>query len=650
MNMLQSIREKTSGWIATIVLGLVIITMAFFGIESYLTPEVDTYVAKIEGPAKFLGFGEQTGEVSQDEFRKRFDQVRQQQREAQGEAFDPAVFEKIENKRLVLDQLVDEKLLSLVAERDGVVLPKSAVQKQIMQIDAFKVAGRFDANQYQLALKSQNLTPQQFEQLVRADLTQQLLPNELAVSAFAGDDELDAYVRLSKQTRDIRFLEIPPPALAAPPPTDAELKAWYDAHASKYRSVEKVAIEYVELSAADLPVATVADEASLRERYESVKSRFGSVEQRLASHILIKVDEKASPAQAAAAQAKAQELAAKARLPGADFAALASANSDDVGSKDVGGDLGPVDKGIFGDAFDKAFFALKPGQVSDPVRLPDGWHVLLLREVLPGNAKSFEEVRPELEAEYLESERERVYNDISGKLVDKIYADPSALAPAAEELKLPVNRTGLFSREAGEGIAALEPVRKAAFNDPQKLDRQVSDPVEIEPNHMIVLHVIDYQPAAPLPLAGIRDRVMADAVADRLARASKARAEALLARALKGESLDALATEAGRPVADVPAVTRQAPNPQLAPLIVEAFRLPRPVAGKVQVGLAKLAPDRYALVTVSAVTDGDLSGLDSATRANLKDQLAKARGALDARAFIEALRKQYTIKIAEDRL
>ena len=648
--MLQSIREKTSGVIAFIILGLVIITMLFFGIESYMSAKVETYAARVEGPAKFLGFGKQVREVGTDEFRKRFEQARQQQRQAQGEAFDSAAFEKMDNKRLVLDQLVDEALLSMAAERDGLVMTKSAVQKEIMKIDAFNVAGRFDPNQYKLVLQSQNMTPKQFEELVRGDLIRQTVPSQLAASQFAGDAELEAFLRISRQTRDIRFLEIPPDSSAAKAPSEAELKSWYDSHAAQYRSPEKVAIEYVEINAETLPVSTVADEASLRERYDAVKSKYGAAEQRMASHILVQVDEKAPAAQDAAALARARDIAAKARLPGADFAALAAANSDDVGSKDSGGDLGPVEKGVFGDAFDKAFLALQPGQVSDPVRLPDGWHVLLFREMIPGSAKSFEEVRPELEAEYLESERERAFNDISGRLVDKIYADPSELAPAAAELKLPVNRTGLFSRNAGEGIAALEPVRKAAFEDGQKIDRQVSDTIEIGSNHVVVLHVIDVQPAATLPLAGIRDRVMADLMADRLAKASKARAEALLARALKGETLDALAFEVGRPVSDVPGVTRQAPNPQLAPLIDEAFRLPRPVAGKIDVGLARLTPDRHALITISKVTDGDLSTLDAATRAGLKEQLAKARGAVDARSYVDALRKQYTVRIAEDRL
>lgn len=648
--MLQSIREKTSGWVASVVLGLVILTMAFFGIESYITAKVETYVAKISGPAKFLMFGKQVREISQDEFRKRFEQARQQQRQTQGKEFDSAAFEKVDNKRLVLDQLLDEALLSLVAQRDGLVLSKSAVQKEIMKQQAFQVGGRFDANQYRLALQSQNMTPKQFEQLVSADLLQQTIPEQLAASGFAGDAELDAFLKLSKQTRDIRFLDIPPPPVAPLPPSEAELKAWYDAHPAMYRSPEKVAVEYVELNAAQMPVQTVADEASLRERYESTKSKYGALEQRMASHILVKLDAKTTPAQVAAAQAKATGLAAKARLPGADFAALARANSDDVGSKDAGGDLGPVAKGVFGDAFDKAFYALQPGQVSDPVRLPDGFHVLQYRELLAGTTKPFEEVRAQLEAEYLESDRERVFNDLSGKLIDKTYADPSELVSAAKELGLPVNRSTLFSRNAGDGVAALEPVRKAAFNDAQKLDRQVSDPVEIEPNHVIVLRVIDHQAAAPLPLATIRDRVLADLVSDRVAKATKSRAGALLARAQKGETLDALAPEVGRPVSDVPKVTRQAPSPQLAPLVDAAFRLPRPVAGKTAVALVRLAADRYALVIVVTVADGDLTGLDAATRAGLKKQLAQARGAMDARAFTKGLRAHYKIEIAEDRL
>ena len=118
--MLQKIRDKSSGWIAKLVLFLVILVMALFGLEQYLAPKVENYAAKVVSPGKFLGFGERSVEVSVDEFRRRFDQIRQQERARQGEAFDAAAFESPENKRRILDQLVDEAVMQLGAERAGV--------------------------------------------------------------------------------------------------------------------------------------------------------------------------------------------------------------------------------------------------------------------------------------------------------------------------------------------------------------------------------------------------------------------------------------------------------------------------------------------------------------------------------------------------
>jgi peptidyl-prolyl cis-trans isomerase D len=649
--MLQSIREKTSGWIAGIILGAVILTMAFFGIESYVVGKVETWVAKIEGPARFLGFGGQEKVIEANDFRQRFDRTRAAMREEQGEAFDASAFESMQSKREVLDQLVDEALLDLLAEKEGIKVAPAAIRKAIMERPEFQVGGRFDVKQYQLLLTNQQMTPRQFETLVAADLLRQMLPQQLLETGFSSEAEIADYLRATRQTRDLRLLELQPVMPAAGLPTDAEIKAWYDAHAAQYRSPERVAIEYVELNAAAMPVTSVADEATLRERYESVKSRFGTVDQRIASHILVRLDEKATPAQVAAAQAKANALAAQARQPGADFAAIAKANSDDLGSRDAGGDLGPVEKGTFGDAFDEAFFALQPGQVSDPVRLPDGFHVIWFRELIPGSAKTFEEVRPELEAEYLEQERERAYTDLAGKLTDRIYQSPTSLAPAAKELGLTVQKTAPFSRTAGDGVAALPKVREAAFEDAQKNGRQVSDPIEIEPNHSIVLRVVDVQPAAALPLATVRDRIVTDIITDRVAKASKAQADALLARLAKGETLDAVAASLGLTVSDQAGVPRQAPNPQLSPIVDQAFRLPRPVAGKTPpAGAVKLPDGRYLLVVVTAVKDGDPSTVDAALREQLRTQIGRARGLVEARAFMRNLRKEYKVTVAEDRL
>ena len=647
--MLQSIREKTSGWIATVILGMFAVGMLFFGIQGYITPKVETYAAKVESAPAFWIFGKKTREVSVDDFHRRFEQVRQQQRTAQGEAFDPVAFEKADNKRLVLDRLIDEAVLELVAEREGLVVSTAQVQKTIADLPAFQVAGKFDKDRYLQALQLQRMTTSSFERLVRSSLLQQQLPDEIAASAMFGDAELDSFLRLSGQTRHVRFLEVPPPTEPVAPPTDAEIKAWYDAHQSSYRTPETVSIDYIELQGADLPIPAPPTEKELRERYASEITRFGTPDQRLISHILVAVPADAPAAAWTAAQAKAKAIADRARAPGADFAALARELSEDVGTKADGGDLGDVD--ALGDAtFTSAVASMQPLQVSDPVRSSAGWHVIQYRELVKGSAKPFEEVRPQLENEAAESERERAFNDASGALVDAIYATPASLAKVAEKAKLPVRKASNFSAAEGTGIAALPMVRKVAFEDDQKLERQVSDPIEIDAEHVVVLQVTDYKQAAVQPLAQVHDRVVGDITADRVAKATQARADALLKRLQGGETLDALATEVGRTVADVPAMGRQPPGPQFAKLVDAAFALPRPAEGKSESAIATMGSGEKALVVVDSVKDGDVKALDAKARADLLTQITAARGNEDARAFIMALRKQYKITVAEDRL
>jgi peptidyl-prolyl cis-trans isomerase D len=645
--MLQNIREKK--WIAFAILVPVIITMAFFGIDSYFSTRIDTYAAKITGPAKFGIWGAQEREISQDEFRRRYEQTRVQERERQGEAFSSEAFESLDNKRDVLDGMVDEVLLDMVAERDGITVGEAQVAEQLKDLPEFQTNGVYSVDQYRLALAGRGQTHAQFMAAMRADLARRTIPSQIVSSAIASSAELEAFLALSQQTRDLSLVDLPTPALPPEPVTDEQLKAWYDGHASNYRSEETVAIEYVEIDGAALPEPAIADEAALRGLYDSLKARFVTEPTRVAAHILVAAPADADAATDAAARERAVALAAKARAAGADFAAIASESSEDLGSKAEGGLLGTIAEGDIGPEFEAALFALtEAGQVTDPVRTPAGWHVIQLRELTPGTGRPFEEVRAELEAEFAANERERVFSEISGGFVERIFKDPTALGPAAEAMGLKVSRSQPFTQRQGEGIAAIPQVRAAAFADAQKNERQVSDAIEIGPNHVVVLLVVDHKPEAPLAFETVRDRVLSDFNGDRLAKASKAQAEALLKRAQAGESLDALATEFGRTVALLPATGRRA---QLPPGILDvAFRLATPEAGKSSVAVAEIAPDRHALVAVTAVTAGDLATLDDSTRTMLLEQFAQARGVVEYQDYIKSLRRQYAVKVAEERL
>ena len=630
------------------ILGLVIITMAFFGVESYFSPKIETYSAKIEGPAKFWIWGKQVREIPQDRFQRRFEQARQAERNRQGEAFDSARFEAIESKREVLDRLIDEEVMAMAAERDGITIGEAEVAAELKQMEEFQVNGQYSADQYRLGLASRGLTHGQFMATVAADMASRTMPGEVAATGLATDAELEAYLTLARQERDLELIDLPTPS-APEAPTDEELKAWYDSHGDRYTKPEQVAVEYVEIDGATLEVPTVVDEQTLRQRYDEQRSRYVTEPVRTAAHILVSVPADADEAEVEAARERAQALADQAREPGADFATLARENSDDIGSKADGGMLGPIEAGVFEGPFQDALFGLdEVGQVTDPARTPEGWHVIQLADLEPGSERSFDEVRGEIEAEYLATERDRVYSDLGNRLIERIYRDPTALAPAAEEVGLEVKRTALFARDAGEGIAAMPEVRQAAFADAQRVDRQVSDAVEIGPNHLVVLHVVEVEPAALIPLEDVRDRVRADLVADSLSKASQAQAEALLERARAGESFADLASEVGRTVAELPAVTRQS---QLPPaLLEEAFRLSEPTEDAPSVGMVRLGADRHALVRVTEVRDGEVGELDDATRDALRQQLAQARAVVEAEAYVRALRRQYTVTVAEDRL
>jgi peptidyl-prolyl cis-trans isomerase D len=647
--MLQNIRDKTGGWIATIILGIVIIPLAFLGLGDYIVPKVDDFAAKIETPPTLLWFGKKAEVVSTQEFRTRFDQVRAQQREAEGEAFDAAAFEGKDNKRLVLDRLVDEKVLEMAAGRAGVVVSAEQVRKEIAAIELFRVDGKFDKERYVSMLGAQGYTPDSFEREVRSTLVRRSLLGQLVESGLFGKEELEQFLRLSGQTRHVRFLEVPAPTDPVPPPSEAEIKAWYDAHAADYRTEETVAIEYLELQGSDLPVTAVPDEATLRAKYQSEITRFGSAEQRLVSHILVAVPAEADAAAWTAAQTKAKGIAERARAAGADFAKLAAELSDDLVTKVDGGDLGDVGE-VGNDEFVAAVAKLQPGQITDPVRSPSGWHVLQYRELVPGSAKPFEEVRAQLEAEVVESEREHAFNDASSKLYDAINASPASLKAVAAKSGLKIQRTAAFTAGNGPGVAALSEVRAAAFEDEQKLERQVSDPIDLATDHVVVLQVVDHTPAATQPLTAVRDRVVNDITSDRLAKAAQARAEALLARVKGGESIDAIATELGGTVNEQPAMRRDPPGPAFKELFDAVFGTPRPAEGKPEAVIARMPTGGYALATVVSVTEGDLAQLDDATREMLHTQGAAARGDLEARAYVQALRKQFEITIREDNL
>ena len=632
----KTLHEKFSGPVAKVVLGIIgVVFGGFFGIPAYNSINA-SYVAKVDGH-----------EISQQDFRERYDAYRAQMQRMMGAQFDALAFDKPERKREVLDQMINEQLILDANDKLGTMLPAKRVFDEIASYPAFQVDGKFDKDQYRNLLANQRKSPAQFEDNVRRDLELRELMGQLGQNAVVTEADVDGYLRLRDQTRDFRWIKLDKPTSDAKV-ADADIETYYKAHGDEFMTPEKVSLDYVELDAAKMALDIKADDAALKQRYEDQKSHFVSPEQRLTSHILVKVDKNADAAAQKAALEKAQAIATQAKSA-KDFAALAKADSEDLGSKAQGGDLGWLDKGVTDPAFEAALFALKKGEISDPVKSDEGYHIIQLRDVRVEKVRSFDEVKAELAKQYLEGERDRQYSEISGKLTDAIYQDPTSLAPAAKALGLTVQKTGLFARTGGEGIAANPAVAKAAFSNSVLVEGNSSDPVELSPNHIVVMHVDQHEKSVPEALDQVREDIRKKLSDQLVSKQAHEQADALYARLQKGESLDKLATELKLKPTDEKDIGRNAAKLD-GKLVNELFKLSRPQADKPATSEVTLANDVYALVSLDAVKDGDPSKLDAKTREAARNQLRQGVGSEAVHGFVDSLRKNAKIEVAEDRM
>ena len=658
--MLQTLREKMSGWIAIVIVALLAIPFAFFGMEQYLFQSNANYAAKVESPPSWWRTAPdwwlvrklawKSAEVSPEDFRRAFESERQRRREAEGERFDARGFESPESKREVLEALVDQKVLQLAAARDGMVVGDDAVREAIQEIPGFLVDGKFDTQRYQLALQAQGWSPQGFQELVREGLQQALLRDQVAQSAFITSTESTRMMRLLSETRDVSFALLPAPTPDTGAVTAKEIQDWFNAHRSELRAPERVTLEYVDIDGNTLPAPAAPDDATLQRRYEQEKARFVEPEQRLVSHILVPVAAGADTAAEKAGEDKARQIATQARAVGADFAALAKANPGDPGSAANGGDLGWIRRdGSMVKPFEDAVFAAQAGTVSDPVKSEFGWHVIQLREVKAGQQVPFENVREALVQEQVQADRERAFNDVVSGVIDEVNKNPTELAAAAKRANLAVQTAGPIARGEGAGVVADPAFQRAAFAEGLMQDGTVSDPIEIAPNRNVLIRVSRHEPARELTVGESRDRIIAAIRQERAGKRVEADAAAIVEQVVKGESLQAIAAARSLVAQDVPGLPRGAPVPDRA--ASEAyFAAPVPAAGKGSPGKVQLADGSVLVFNVTKVTPGNPEDASDEERDMLKQQLGALAGREDADTLLRTLRQQMKVSVVESKL
>ncbi|MEJ2534344.1 MAG: SurA N-terminal domain-containing protein, partial [Gammaproteobacteria bacterium] len=495
--MLQSIRDRLTGILAFVVLGILVIPFAFVGVNSYFGSGTGNLVALVNDE-----------EITFNQFNQSFLDYRRRMQAQLGEAFDPDEYSSEIARREHLDQMIDEVILRQTADSLGFSVSDERLAEEIRNIPAFQVDGQFSPEVYQARLTSIGQTPKQFQNLMRADIAVTQLPGGISRSSFSTSRELDEFVAMSRQKRSFRYISVPADDAAVTDEfTEEELQTAYEENRELFRTPEQVVIEYLELSPDNIDTGGDPGDDVLRALFEEQKQRFVTPEQRRVSHVLVEVTPDSDAVTIETARQEAEAIAERARA-GEDFAALAEELSDDLGSASVGGDLGFIEPGVMVEAFEDAAYELSlENPVSDPVQTGFGWHVIKLTDLRESSGQTFEEARQTLLDEWRDEQIEREFLDLADRMVDVVYEDPTTLEAAALDLGLEIQQAGPFSRGGGEGVAADPDVVEAAFSDLVLLQGSVSDPVDLGPNHMIMLRVLEHEPSAIQPLDEVRDQV-----------------------------------------------------------------------------------------------------------------------------------------------
>ncbi|MEJ2386705.1 MAG: SurA N-terminal domain-containing protein [Chromatiaceae bacterium] len=607
-------RERAQGWIAWAIVVLISIPFALWGIQSFLGIGGEPVVASVNGV-----------DITQRAFDYKYREVRAQLRERLGAAYRPGLFDEKTLRAKVLDQMIRDNLLLQVSHDMGLRASDQEVRALIVANPAFQKDGRFDDATYQRALRLRGMRPPEFENGLRQQIVSTQLGRAVVASAFVTGKELDQAIRLQGQERNISYFIVPKDRFKTDGKlTDQQIDAYYRAHQARFKVPERVKLQYLLLNAASMAPKETPSEDDLRQLYESEIDRFTQPERRNVRHILITVDPNADAAKAEAA--KARIIAIRKRIEsGADFAEVAKEVSEDPGSAAQGGDLGFIEKGLMDPAFDQAAFALKQGQLSEPVRTRFGYHLIEVTKIDPVKVKPFAEVKDQLLAQAKKRQLEGAYYDLAEKLANLTFESPDSLEPAAKALGLEVQTTGWIERGGGKGIFASPKVIAAAFSDDVLEDRHNSEVIEPERNaqESIVLRLVDHEDATVKPLEAVREQVVANLHDQEATEAAKAAAGKLTEQLRAGGKMTQVAS--GYELKQPGLVTRTKADIPSA-VLERAFRLPRPQEDRPTYGSALLAHGDVAVVGVTGVVDGSPSALGQAARDQEGRELAQAIG------------------------
>ena len=488
---------------------LIFPSFVLFGVERYNSMNKGgPAVAKVDGH-------EITETELEAEHRRQSDLLRQRM-----PTLDPKLLDSPQARYGTLERMVRERVLAAAAAKDKLGTTDQRLARELQSNEVIASLrgpdGKLDMERYKQLVGAQGMTPQTFEDSVRADLASRQVLNGITASALASPAQAAVALDAFFGKREIQVARFDAADYAAKvTPTPADIEAFYKANPQMFQAPEQANIEYVVLDLDSVKKGLTVNEQDLKTYYDQNAPR---LEERRASHILIPVSKDASAADKEKAKAKAQALYEQVKKAPDTFAEVARKESQDPGSAPNGGDLDYFSRGAMTKPFEDAVFSMKKGDISPPIETEFGWHIIKLTDV---RGKSFEQMRPELEAQLVKQQAQRKFAETAEAFNNAVYEAADGFKSVADRFKLEVKTAANVQRTPGPNAKGplANPKLLASLFSPDSIEKKRNtEAVETAPNQLVSARIVQYSPARTLPLADVQDaarqRVVAAKAAD----------------------------------------------------------------------------------------------------------------------------------------
>jgi len=621
--MLRGIHKASSTWLGkgvlAVIMGFLVISFAIWGIGDI-----------------FRGFGQNSAitvagtEISLEQFREYYtDQLRQLSRRA-GRAITPDQVRALGLDRQIIGRLVAETTLDHQAKVMGLGISNAEIAERITSDPNFRGPnGQFDRARFEELIREAGYSEGRFVETQR----KVILRRQIAQS-FAGDlhiplAAMTAINQFRNEKRSIEYLALgAAQAGDIPAPTSAELDAYYQKYKVLFRAPEYRKVTLLALSPAALAKTDAVSDADGKKYYEQHKSAFGKPEKREIKQIVFP--------NAEAAKAAREQID-----KGKSFADLAKQR----GLKASDTDLGMVTKSAIIDAaIADAAFALKPNEVSQPIKGAFGTVLVTAGKIEPGAQKSYEEVAPQIKTQIAESHAKTQIDDLRDKIEDERAAG-STLAEAGAKLGLKARVIDAVDRSGrapdGKPIPDLpqQPnLVASAFASDVGVD---NDALQLPGGGVLYYNVTGITPSRERTLDEVKDQVAQQWRDAEIAKRLKAKSDEMVGKLKSGGTLAQLATDAGLQVQKQADLQRGKSGGFLPAKLVEAvFSTPKDVPA---VSDGKQATERYVF-RVTDVVDPKLDAA-SAERKAIATSLANSYSDDITGGYIARLESEFGVDI-----